>query len=96
MIRNTYVAVQVLKNPIQGFFYHYEEVELLQKIVKKGKTEEWKRKYAQCFPGTSKVSTHCLQLLNAFIQHGRFQKIKHFCMVFEIMGSNADDLQRAY
>ena len=103
---SSYVAIKVQKSAQHYLEAAYDEVEILDKVAKNWRCEEWEssiKEYYQKDPvlkakidkfGMSGDTSHCVQLLNSFIHHG--PNGKHFVMVFEILGVNFLEIIKRY
>ena len=95
---DTYVAIKLQKSASHYLEAAFDEVEILQKVVKHSESHAWfeslrgldgddRREY-------SREDCYTVQLLNAFIYQGPYGK--HFCMVFEILGVNLLEIIKRY
>lgn len=99
---NTFVALKVQKSSQNYLEAAYDEVEILDVVSQKWKTEEWQNslnRYYQKLNEEKKKQTsdsdcYCIQLLNSFLHYG--PNGKHFVMVFEILGVNLLEIIKRY
>ena len=91
-----FVAIKIQKSAQQYLEAAFDEVEILEQVSTKWKTDEWKKSYAK-YEKTQEInsdSCYCIQLLNSFIHSG--SNGKHFAMVFEIMGVTLLEIIKRY
>lgn len=94
---NSFVAVKIQKSAQQYIEAAFDEVEILEQVSTKWKTEEWRKSFQAYQTTTDEAnsdSCYCIQLLNSFIHFG--PNGKHFAMVFEILGVTLLEVIKRY
>jgi serine/threonine-protein kinase SRPK3 len=99
---DTFVALKVQKSSQNYLEAAYDEVEILDVVSQKWKTDEWQNSLGRYYKNlneekkkrTSYTDCYCIQLLNSFLHYG--PNGKHFVMVFEILGVNLLEIIKRY
>ena len=99
---DTFVALKVQKSSQNYLEAAYDEVEILDVVSQRWKTEEWQKSLNHYYRSLHEEEKkkrlpsdcYCVQLLNSFLHYG--PNGKHFVMVFEIMGVNLLEVIKRY
>lgn len=94
MHQNKFVAIKVQKSGESYYSAAEDEIEILDVIADKWKTEEWKDSIAEYKLNANINSVHCMYMMDHFQFNGPHGK--HIGMVFEIMGSNLLTIMKKY
>ena len=94
MHQNKFVAIKVQKSGESYYSAAEDEIEILDVIADKWKSEEWKESISEYKLNANINSVHCMYMMDHFEFKG--PNGKHIGMVFEIMGANLLTIMKKY
>lgn len=94
MSQNKFVAIKVQKSGESYYSAAEDEIEILDVISEKIRTEEWKESIQEYKEPNNINSAHCLHMMDHFTFEGPHGK--HIGMVFEVMGHNLLKVMKLY
>lgn len=94
MQQNKFVAIKIQKSGESYYSAAEDEIEILEVIAEKWKTEEWKEAIKTYEQPANINSCHNMHMMDHFEFEG--PNGKHIGMVFEVMGSNLLKIMKAY